>query len=108
MTSIVPGEPHSAPAPNTAKKVQAIPANLKKKKSKISPTNNMTTPGDSRQVSPVAKRRKSQHAQPIHDSSLTMAMDSTWQTILAFRTSFGKGFQRVLDRTYFSAYTSDI
>ncbi|WFD26481.1 hypothetical protein MNAN1_001464 [Malassezia nana] len=51
---------------------------------------------------PTPKRRKPRS--PHHaDASMAHALDlhsSAWQTIVAFRTSFGKGFNRVLDGSF--------
>ncbi|WFD22130.1 hypothetical protein MEQU1_000792 [Malassezia equina] len=51
---------------------------------------------------PTPKRRKARGPHTV-DSSFAHAMDlrlPAWQTIVAFRTSFGKGFNRVLDGTF--------
>ena len=57
---------------------------------------------------PTPKRRKSR-APHSADTSFAHAMDlrsPAWQTIVAFRTSFGKGFNRVLDGSLYALLTS--
>lgn len=57
---------------------------------------------------PTPKRRKSR-APHATDTSFAHAMDlrsPAWQTIVAFRTSFGKGFNRVLDGSLIALLTS--
>ena len=110
MTSIVQADPSALTTPSTEKRVQGAPASSKKKKKskgKSVPFSAMSMTGmpaerndsNSRHDSPAPKRRRA-HYTPISggiDQSSQLALDPSWQTIIAFRTSFGKGFQRVLD-----------
>ena len=109
MTSIVQADPSALTTPTTEKRAQGAPASSKKKKrskgKSVPFAMSMTgipaerNDSNSRHDSPAPKRRRA-HYTPIHggiDQTSQLALDPSWQTIIAFRTSFGKGFQRVLD-----------
>ena len=92
----------SSPQVNKSPSKKRNSAKGPKSTTPMPPTPSASAPAGEHTASPMPKRRKSRG--PTHsDTGFNNPLDlrtPMWQTIVAFRTSFGKGFNRVLDSTF--------